>query len=58
MAKQERFVVKKPNTDDHKGVKKAADGVKQGVGIAGFLFTLGVGIKKYGPKLLSIITKK
>ena len=58
MAKQERFVVKKPNKDDHRGVKKAADGVKQGIGIAGFLFTLGVGIKKYGPKLLSIITKK
>lgn len=58
MATQKRFVVNKPNKDDHKGVKKAADGVKQGVGIAGFLFTLGVGIKKYGPKLLSIITKK
>ena len=58
MATQKRFVVNKPNKDDHKGVKKAADGVKQGVGIAGFLFTLGVGIKKYCPKLLSIITKK
>jgi hypothetical protein len=58
MATQERFVVNKPNKDDHKGVKKAADGVKQGVGIVGFLLTLGVGIKKYGPKLLSIITKK
>ena len=57
MANQKRFVVNKPNKDDHKGVKKVADGVKQGIGIAGFLFTLGVGIKKYGPKLLSIITK-
>ena len=58
MATQERFVVNKPNKDDHRGVKKTADGVKQGVGIVGFLLTLGVGIKKYGPKLLSIITKK
>jgi hypothetical protein len=58
MAKQERFVVNKPNKDDHKGVKKAADGVRQGIGIAGLMVTAWVGIKKYGPKLLSVITKK
>lgn len=58
MAKQERFAVKKPNRDDHEGIKKAADGVKQGIGIAGLMVTAWVGIKKYGPKLLNIITKK
>lgn len=58
MAKKERFEVRKPNKDDHKGIKEAADGVKQGLGALGLVMALVPTVKKYGPKLLNLITKK
>ena len=58
MTKQERFEVKKPNKDDHKGIQKAADIVKQVFTFGGLTIVIGSTIKKYGPKLVSIITKK
>ena len=58
MMKKDRFEVRKPNKDDHKGIKEAANGVKQGLGALGLVMALVPTVKKYGPKLLNLIIKK
>lgn len=58
MEMKKRFEVEQPNKEDHKGIRQAADIVKQGAKIVGMGIALGPAIKKYGPKVVKLIIKK
>lgn len=47
MAKEKRFKGKKLNKDAHKGMKKAAGGLKKGLGLLSFVIVAVQTIKKY-----------
>lgn len=57
----EKFQKKKLNRDDHKKMDNTAKNVKRGGVTLGILVTIGIVVKKNGPKLISaaknIITK-
>lgn len=52
-----RFENKKPNKDDHKNMKRAAQGVKNGVGVVAVVWGTVKVIKKYGSIVKDIILK-
>lgn len=57
MAEKKKYEHKTFNHDDYKKMEKGADAVRKGGGIAlGVVAAgIGVGIKKFGPKILKAI---
>ena len=51
MEKEKRFKGKKLNKDTHKGMKKAAGGLKKGLGFLSVIVVAVPTIKKYGKEI-------
>lgn len=50
----EKYQKKKLNREDHKEMDDAAKNVKRGASLLMLVATIGVGVKKNGPKIISV----